>query len=316
MSKLSWRICAALAVCAASAFAQAPMPTMEHGDVVVNGVRLHYVVAGQGEPVLLLHGWPESSIAWSQVTPLLVKAGRRVWAIDYRGAGLSDKPAGGYDLENVARDVHAFIEAKHLADGGHGVDVVAHDVGTWIGHALAVNHRADVRRLVLSEALVPGFPPPAGGMPDDATNLRTWQFGFNRLNDLPEALIQGRERAYLTFLFETKSVRRWKIDAATLDEYVREYATPGTLRAGFDYYRTNFGEAGLAQAKARAAKKLEMPVLAIGGGAGARDALQKTLQPVAADVQGAVLEDCGHFLMEECPDDFARAVIAFWAARR
>lgn len=292
------------------------LPGLVHGDVVANGVRLHYVVAGQGEPVLLLHGWPESSVAWRQVMPLLVKAGRRVWAIDYRGAGQSDKPAAGYDLDNVARDVHAFIEAKQLAAGGRGVDVVGHDVGTWIGHALAVNHPADVRRLVLSEALLPALAPPAMGVPDEAANLRTWQFSFNRLEDLPETLVQGRERAYLAFLFDTKTVRRWKIDPATLDQYVREYSAPGTLRAGFAYYRTNYGEAGLAQARARAAKRLVMPVLAIGGSGGLRDVLHKTMQPLANDVQGAVLDDCGHFLPEECPDEFVRAVTGFWASRR
>jgi pimeloyl-ACP methyl ester carboxylesterase len=292
------------------------LPGLAHGDVVANGVRLHYVVAGQGEPVLLLHGWPESLIAWSQVMPQLVKAGRRVWAIDYRGAGESDKPAAGYELDNVARDVHAFIEAKHLADGGRGVDVIGHDIGSWIGHALATNHPADVRRLVLSEALLPALAPPAAGVPDEAANLRTWQFSFNRLEDLPETLVQGHERAYLAFLFDTKSVRRWKIDSARLDEYVREYSAPGTLRAGFAYYRTNYAEAGLAQARARAAKRLEMPVLTIGGSGGIRDLLLKTLQPLAADVQGAVLDDCGHFLPEECPDEFVRAVTGFWASRR
>jgi pimeloyl-ACP methyl ester carboxylesterase len=321
MSKLYRKICAALAVCATTAFAQATaerpaVPGLEHGYVVANGVRLHYVVAGKGEPVLLLHGWPESLVAWSQVIPQLVKAGRRVWAIDYRGAGQSDKPAAGYDLDNVARDVHAFIEAKHLAEGGRGVDVVAHDVGTWIGHALAANHTGDVRRLVLSEALLPGLTPPAAGVPDEAANLRTWQFAFNRLEDLPEILVQGRERAYLAFLFETKSVRRWKIDPATLDQYVGEYSAPGTLRAGFAYYRTNFAEAGLAQARARYAKRLAMPMLAIGGSGGLRDVLLKTLQPIATDAQGAVLDNCGHFLMEECPDEFVRAVTAFWASRR
>jgi len=89
-----------------------------------DGVRLHYAVAGQGEPVLLPHGWPESSIAWRHVMPLLAKSGRRVWAIDLRGFGDSDKPAGGDALDNVARDVHEFIRVERLADGGKGVDVV------------------------------------------------------------------------------------------------------------------------------------------------------------------------------------------------
>jgi len=88
------------------------------------------------------------------------------------------------------------------------------------------------------------------------------------------------------------------------------------LGAGFAYYRTNYAEAGLAQARARAAKRLAMPVFTIGGSGGIRDALLKSLQPLAADVQGVVLDDCGHFLPEECPDEFVRAATAFWSCRR
>ncbi|HEX2010746.1 MAG TPA: alpha/beta hydrolase, partial [Roseateles sp.] len=138
---------------------------------------------------------------------------------------------------------------------------------------------------------------------------------FNRLNDLPEALVQGKERAFLSFIFETKSVQGWKIDHAMLDQYVREYQVPGTLRAGFDLYRSNFSEAGLAQARARVDKRLSMPVLTVGGAGGIRDLLQKTMQPLANDVQGAVIAGCGHFLPDECPDEFVRAISAFWSSR-
>jgi pimeloyl-ACP methyl ester carboxylesterase len=296
--------------------AQAAESALEHGDVVVNGVKLHYIAEGQGEPVLLIHGWPQSAFAWRNVLPLLAKSGHRVWAIEYRGAGRSEKPAGGYDIDTLAEDVHAFIEAKQLNSSGRGVDIVTHDVGSWIGHALATNHPKDVRRLVLSEVLLPAPAPAASGVPSDAANLRTWQFSFNRLNDLPEALVQGNERAYLSFIFDTKSVRGWKIDPAMLDQYVREYQTPGTLRASFNLYRANFSEAGIAQAKARAEKRVTAPVLAIGGGGGVRDLLQKSIQPIADDVQGAVLAGCGHFLPDECPDEFARAVTDFWSSRR
>ena len=138
---------------------------------------------------------------------------------------------------------------------------------------------------------------------------------FNRLDDLPEILVQGREREYLTFLFQTKSVRRWRIHGATLDHYVRQFAAHGAARAGFDYYRVNYSMAGLAQAKVRAAKTLDMPVLAVGASAGVGGALAQTLRPVAPDVQGVVLDDCGHFLPDECPDEFVQAVSAFWASR-
>ena len=113
------------------------------------------MTAGTGDPVLLIPGWPESWIAWRKVVPLLVSAGRRVVVLDPRGFGESDKPAGGYDLDTAARDLHRFLEATNLTPAG-GIDIVAHDVGTWIAHAHAVNYPADVRRLVLTESNIPG----------------------------------------------------------------------------------------------------------------------------------------------------------------
>ncbi len=306
---------------AALAFALSALPAeatdlegLVQGDAVVNGVRLHYAVLGQGEPVLLLHGWPESLVAWRHVMPLLAKSGRRVWAIDLRGFGDSDKPAAGYELDNLARDVHEFIRSQHVADAQRGVDVVAHDIGSWVGHALAADYPADVRRLVLSEALLPAVAPAVAGIPDEAANLRTWHFAFNRLDDLPEILVQGREREYLAFLFQTKAIRRWRIDGAAFDDYVRQFAAPGAARAGFAYYRVNYSVSGLEQARARAKKPLAMPVLAVGASGGVGSALEKSLSPVAADVQGVVLDDCGHFLPDECPDEMVRAIQQFWAS--
>jgi pimeloyl-ACP methyl ester carboxylesterase len=306
----------ALALAMSSLSVQAgDLDGLVQGDAAVNGVRLHYVVIGEGEPVLLLHGWPESLIAWRQVMPLLVKSGRRVWAIDLRGFGDSDKPASGYELDNVARDVHEFIRLQHLSTAEGGIDVVAHDIGSWVGHALAADYPADVRRLVLSEALLPAVAPATAGIPDEAANLRTWHFAFNRLEDLPELLVQGREREYLAFLFQTKAIRRWRIDGAAFDEYVRQFSVPGAARAGFAYYRVNYSIAGLAQARARATRRLPMPVLAIGASGGVGSALEKSLAPIAADVQGVILEECGHFLPDECPDEMVRAILGFWASR-
>jgi len=111
---------------------------LEHHTAKIDGTRFHYVTAGTGDPVLLIPGWPESWIAWRKVLPLLVSAGRRVVVLDPRGFGESDKPAGGYDLDTAARDLHGFLEATNLATPG-GIDIIAHDVGTWIAHAHAAN---------------------------------------------------------------------------------------------------------------------------------------------------------------------------------
>ena len=288
---------------------------IEHHIAKIDGTRFHYVTAGTGDPVLLIPGWPESWIAWRKVLPLLVSAGRRVVVLDPRGFGESDKPAGGYDLDTAARDLHGFLEATNLATAG-GIDIIAHDVGTWIAHAHAANYPADVRRLVLTESNIPGITVFAAGIPNETANLKSWQFAFNRLNDLPDVLIQGHEQAYLAWIFATKSFRSYAIDSAALEEYTRQYSAPGAMRAGFAWYRANFDAEGLAQAKARAVKRLTMPVLALGGSEGVGDALRATVATLGDRVQGGSITGCGHFLPEECPDELTEAVLKFWQSTK
>jgi pimeloyl-ACP methyl ester carboxylesterase len=238
-------------------------------------------------------------------------AGRRVYALEPRGFGDSEKPVGGYDPVTAANDLHPVIESLGLAAGPR-VDIVAHDVGTWIAYAHAATFPADVCRVVLTEASIPSVSVSPGGVPDQATNVKTWHFSFNRIDDLPEILVQGRERAFLGWLYANKAVRRWAIGPADLDEYVRVFASPGAARAGFAYYRAFFDDAGLAAARAASARRLPMPVLALGAEGGVGGALLKTLQPLGDNVRGGVLADCGHFLPDECPGEFMRAILDFW----
>jgi pimeloyl-ACP methyl ester carboxylesterase len=177
----------------------------------------------------------------------------------------------------------------------------------------AVTYPADVKRLVLTESNIPGVTSFASpGIPSDVINLKSWQFAFNRLNDLPEILVQGHERDYLTWIFATKSVRSYAIEPAALDEYTRQYSAPDAMRAGFAWYRQNFDAEGLAQAKAGAAKRLTMPVLALGGSDGVGDALRATVATIGDHVQGgAIGSGCGHFLPEECPSELADAILKF-----
>lgn len=292
---------------------QDAMSENRHSSAVVNGIGLHYVIAGEGEPVLLLPGWPQSWFAWRSVMRRLVAAGRKVIALDPRGYGDSDKPAQGYDLESSAKDIHGFlVQLELLRDSG--IDVVAHDLGSWIAYAHASAYPKDVRRLVISEATMPGAKSPSG-YPDEETNKKTWQFAFNRLHELPELLINGHEREYLHWIFSNKATRVSHFQKDAIDEYVRVMQIPGSVRASCSYYREAFSETGLAAMKTRLGRKLNIPIFALGGENGVGAAMLESMQQAGTDVQGGVLAGCGHFLPEEAPDDFTARILQFWRSR-
>jgi pimeloyl-ACP methyl ester carboxylesterase len=282
-----------------------------HDTVVIEGVRLHFVEGGSGSPILLLPGWPMSWYEWRYVMPLLAQAGRRVIALDPRGMGDSDRPPSGYDMRTVAAELHGFVEALRLT-ANEPIDVVGHDLGTWIGYAYAADWPGDVKRLAVFDAALPGItPPPPAGIPSAEANLKAWHLAFNRLEDLPEILLQGREREFLTWLFRAKSARPWTTTPMDLDEYVRVNAAPGATRAALSYQRHYLGPDGIAQSRARAERKLAIPVLALGAESGVGAVLLETMRLVAADVRGGVFADCGHYMPEEAPRAVADQIIAF-----
>jgi pimeloyl-ACP methyl ester carboxylesterase len=285
-----------------------------HGLVpVADGVRLHYTRAGVGDPVLLLPGWPQSWYAWRYMVPLLVAAGRTVVAVDPRGFGDSDVPVGGYDLETAARDVQALIEALGLL-GESGVDIVSHDVGSWIAHAHAAAFPDSVRSLVLSDAYIPGVsPPPPAGYPTAELNARQWHFYFNRIEGLPEALIHGREREFLAWFFgPVKLARTWTIDDAAFEEYLRVFSRPGAVTAGLNYYRRVFSSEGLAAAARRSHRPLTMPILTLGGSYADADNLFRTMRQFTDNVKNRVFDGIGHHLPEECPQEMSDEILSFW----
>jgi len=285
--------------------------TFRHGTVTVNGVRLNFVEGGSGAPILLLPGWPQSWYVWRYVMPLLVAGGRRIIALDPRGMGDSDRPASAYDMRTVAAEIHGVAEALGLTANG-AIDVVGHDIGTWIGYAYAAEWPEDVKRLAVFDAALPGItPPPPPGIPSVEANAKTWHFAFNRLDDLPEILLQGREREFLTWLFRAKAARAWVITPADLDEYVRVNSGAGAIRAALSYYRHNLDPDGLARSRARAERKLAIPVLAFGADAGVGPALIETMRLVATEVHGGIFADCGHYMPEEAPRAVADQILGF-----
>jgi pimeloyl-ACP methyl ester carboxylesterase len=270
-------------------------------------VTLHAVIGGDGPPLLLVHGWPETWYAWRHVMPALARE-FEVIAVDQRGIGLSDKPAGGYDTGTQARDLVGLMDAL----GHQRFSVVGHDTGFTISYALAADHPERVERVALAE--IPGSPGAAPSPPvfvPGMINDRLWHLPFNRLHKINEQLVAGREDIFY----------RWEFDAAAKplpDEVIAYYvgilSNPESLRASFEWYRAL--DTTIAQDQQRKLTKLPMPVLAIGGARSFGDHVAEAMRLVADDVQSVVIPDTGHFVAEESPDELLLALTAFLAPVR
>ena len=267
-------------------------------------VHLHAVTGGDGPPLLLVHGWPETWYAWRHVMPALAEE-FEVIAVDQRGIGLSDKPAGGYDTGTQARDLVGLMDAL----GHPRFSVVGHDTGFTIAYALAADHPERVERAALLE--IPGSPGTAPSPPvfvPGFLNDRLWHLPFNRLQKINEQLVSGREDIFY----------RWEFDAAAkplpdevIDYYVGILSNPESLRASFEWYRAL--DTTIAQDQQRKATKLTMPVLAIGGEKSFGDHVAEAVRLVADDVQSVVIPGTGHFVAEESPDELLAALTTFLA---
>jgi pimeloyl-ACP methyl ester carboxylesterase len=261
--------------------------------VELDGLRLHAVTGGDGPPLLLVGGWPQTWYAWREVMPALA-ARHTVVAVDSRGAGLSDKPDDGYDAGTLAADLVALMTAL----GHDRFDVVGHDIGTWTAYALAADHPERVGRLAVLEAVIPGLTPSPPLFNSPAANLKLWQFGFNRLPDLNEDLVRGRERLFFGWQFATKAATPDTIPAYAVDVYVDAITSdPRALRASFAYYRAL--DETIAQNERRRRTRLTLPVLAVGGALWSAGNAAETMRLAADDVTGVILDDCGHYPAEE-----------------
>ena len=235
--------------------------------------------------------------------PALARTGFRAIAVDPIGSGYSSRPDRGYDTGSAASLLHRLM----IQLGHERYRVAGHDVGMWIGYALATDHPEAVERMALTEAVIPGLAPAPPIFVPPSDNIFLWHFLFNQILDLPEFLTSGREKEYLGFIFDKWSHRR---DRVAADVYAAAYGTPGGLRAGFAYYRAI--PETIRQNRERASRPLTAPVLAIGCEHATADAPIETLRPHATDLRGEIIRDCGHFVMEEAPREFNAQLIPFF----
>lgn len=265
----------------------------------IDGVKLHYLTAGKGPAVILLHGYTQTSRMWRPIFPLLAEK-FTVIAPDLPGIGDSEIPANGLDMKTAAIRIHAL--AKLL--GIEKARVVGHDIGLMVAYAYAAQFPAETEKLVVMDAFLPGV----AGWEDVYNDPGIWHFRFN--GPTPEALVRGRERTYFEYFWNDFAAdKTHSLPEADRAAYAAAYARPGRMRAGWAYF-VSFQQA--AKDFAELSKtKLTMPVLAIGGAKANGTVLGEQMKLVATDAKMVVLQDCGHWVMEEKPKETTEALMKF-----
>jgi pimeloyl-ACP methyl ester carboxylesterase len=278
--------------------------TFSHNTATVNGIQLHYVMGGKGDPIVLLHGWPETWYAWHKVMPALAK-NYTVIAPDLRGLGDSSKPPSGYDGKTVAEDINQLVSKL----GFDSIYLAGHDIGVFPAYAYAAAHPTEVKGLALWEAPIPGFSVP--GRPP------LWWVLFHQVPGVPETFVQGQEREYLSWFFQYLAFNPGAITQADMNEYVSHYSVPGGMHAGFEYYRAIPEDAMQNQNYSKT--NLTMPVLTLQGGfipvfGGniTMSSIEYAMRQLAQNVTAITVPNSGHWIAEEQPKFLVEQLTKFF----
>jgi pimeloyl-ACP methyl ester carboxylesterase len=269
------------------------------GTAAIDGVQLHYTMAGQGPAVILLHGYAETSRMWRPVIPLLAEH-FTVIAPDLPGIGDSAIPANGLDMKTSAIRIHEL--ARSL--GVEKARVVGHDIGLMVAYAYASQFPTETEKLVVMDAFLPGVE----GWEPIYNSPTIWHFRF--FGPTPEALVEGRERIYFEHFWNDFAADKTRsVPEADRKAYTEAYARPGRMRAGWAYFAS---WPQLAKDFAQFSQnKLAMPVLSIGGEKSLGNELAAQMKLVASDVTVVVLKDTGHWILEERPKETTEALVKF-----
>ena len=265
----------------------------------VNGGRLHYLMAGKGEPVVLLHGYAETSHMWRPLIAQLSST-HTVIAPDLRGAGQSSTPADGYTKAQMAQDIHAL--AGKL--GYERIRIVGHDIGLMVAYAYAAQYPSEVDRIALMDAFLPGV----GDWRNVWLMRDMWHFHF--YGKTPLALVHGRERIYFEhFWNDFAADPKHSVSERDRRVYAKAYARPGGMRAGFEYFRAF--EQDAKDFASFAQTPLPMPMLVLTGEKASGDFLIQQRRLVAKNVEGVVVRNSGHWFMEEAPGQVIPKLVDF-----
>ena len=280
------------------------MAGMKRQTIRANGIRVNAWVGGRGDPVVLLHGYPQTAQMWRKVAPRL-QGEFTVVCPDLRGYGDSDKPRDGYDKRSMAKDVKETMAQL----GFERFAVVGHDRGARVSHRLAMDYPQAVKNLTVLDIV-----PTHTVFRDAGKELAAayWHWFFFQVPDLPELMIASSAEPFLRHMFRALCHRQDAIEEPMFQEYLRAFRLPGTIRGGLEDYRAA-ATADIAEDERDLGKKLACPVLAIWGEFGKMHTLFEVLatwREKAADVRGHPLP-CGHFIPEEAPEELVRDLAPF-----
>jgi pimeloyl-ACP methyl ester carboxylesterase len=303
----NWRVCLgvvfslAILLISSPNFAQSPAGAnaISSRFAEVQGTKLHYLTAGHGPALLLLHGYAETSRMWRPIIPRFAEK-FTVIAPDLPGIGDSDIPTSGLDMKSAAATIHALVKSLGITSAR----VVGHDIGLMVAYAYAAQFPSETEKLVEMDAFLPGVP----GWLDVYNNPAIWHFRFN--GETPELLVRGRERIYFEHFWNNFAAdKNHSIPEADRVAYAAAYARPGRMRAGWAYF-VSFQQAAKDFAQL-SQTKLTMPVLVIGGEKANGDVLAKQLNLVATNVKVVILKNTGHWVLEENPKETFDALFNF-----
>lgn len=295
-----------------------PIEGFTSGTETIGGVRLHYWLGGdpQGQPIVLWHGFLSTSYAWREVAPALAIAGYSVLIPDMRGFGDSDKPDGtdGYDARSLAEECRALV-TKIGFGSGKPIIHAAHDMGALPALIWASDHATEVAGLLYIEA-----PVMLGDVlrqiiiytPEAMAHGSMWWWILPLAPGVPESLIVGNERAFLTWFYEGAFVARPEVfTSAVVDEYLRTFSGREGVLGSMGIYRAAF--TSIEQTEPLTKAKITVPVMAIGGEKGLGSKVGAMVSRVAENVEATVLSGYGHFLPEECPEAVIKSILTMVA---
>ena len=279
-----------------------PGETFSSETMRVNGVDMHYVIGGEGDPVVLVHGWPQTWREWEEVMPQLAED-YTVIVPDLRGAGESSIEESGYDKRTLAADIHELVLALDLAP----VHIVGHDIGGMVGYAFASDYPESTHTFTLVDVPLPGIEP-------FWTQIRllAWHFGFFQQPEFPERLIEGQQDYFLREFLREQAAQPDALPESIFENTLAAYSDMERFSATLGYYRAFPQDAEDNQRFAET--PLEMPMLAVGGETSAGPIIEGLANAVANNPQVEVVAGVGHWVPEVQPEALLEVLVPFLEA--